>query len=343
MNPELEQNQQNQTPEISHGIERHMPVIEQLSVALGILVLVFGTAFIPDAIKEMGGTTTLNAEEKTETAVIETAPVPAEQRDAFESVSIEAKSAFVWDVKDKRMLYSKNPDEKLPLASLAKLMTALVAYEVLGDDATVSISAEAIAQEGDSGFGAGELFTSRNLLDLTLINSSNDGAFALAAAAGAAIDASENGALAFVRAMNFRAEELGLAQTSFRNPTGLDVSPELPGAEGSARDMAFLMEYLLKEYPETLELTRQSGTRIENEQGLLHDAENTNRVAAAIPGLLGSKTGYTALAGGNLVIAYDAGLNHPIIIAVLGSSREGRFSDVAALVEASRAEVTAAF
>ena len=64
-------------------------------------------------------------------------------------------------------------------------------------------------------------------------------------------------------------------------------------------------------------------------------AVNTNERIADIPGLIGSKTGFTRLAGGNLVIAYDAGLNRPIVIAVLGSTRKGRFSDVTTLINAT--------
>ena len=55
----------------------------------------------------------------------------------------------------------------------------------------------------------------------------------------------------------------------------------------------------------------------------------------AIPGLLGGKTGYTNLAGGNLAVIYDAGLNHPIVVVVLGSTLEGRFGDVETLVDAT--------
>jgi D-alanyl-D-alanine carboxypeptidase len=66
-----------------------------------------------------------------------------------------------------------------------------------------------------------------------------------------------------------------------------------------------------------------------------YSAENTNVVIDKIPNLIASKTGYTDLAGGNLVIAFDAGLNHPIIISVLGSTEKGRFSDVLQLVQAT--------
>ncbi len=64
--------------------------------------------------------------------------------------------------------------------------------------------------------------------------------------------------------------------------------------------------------------------------------KNTNEVVQNIDGLIASKTGYTDLSGGNLVVAFDAGLNHPIIVTVLGSSQEGRFSDTLKLINEAR-------
>ena len=67
--------------------------------------------------------------------------------------------------------------------------------------------------------------------------------------------------------------------------------------------------------------------------------ENTNKVVDAIGTVLASKTGYTTLAGGNLVVAFDAGVDRPIIVVVLGSTHQGRFYDVLKLVEATRAQL----
>ena len=72
-----------------------------------------------------------------------------------------------------------------------------------------------------------------------------------------------------------------------------------------------------------------------SEDSYTHDARNTNQDTLSIPWILASKTGYTDLAGGNLVIAFDAGMMQPYIIAVLGSSKDGRFSDVNKLYKAT--------
>ena len=67
----------------------------------------------------------------------------------------------------------------------------------------------------------------------------------------------------------------------------------------------------------------------------MHTATNTNEVVGSIPGLIASKTGFTDLAGGNLVVAFDAGINRPVIISVLGATKDGRFTDMEMLVNAS--------
>ena len=100
------------------------------------------------------------------------------------------------------------------------------------------------------------------------------------------------------------------------------------------------MEYILINYPEILEPTRKSAARVYNSNGDYHDMENTNEIIYAIPNLLGSKTGYTDLAGGNLTIAFDAGLDRPIVVTVLGSTRDERFSDVLRLVTAVKENIT---
>ena len=67
----------------------------------------------------------------------------------------------------------------------------------------------------------------------------------------------------------------------------------------------------------------------------VHILSNTNESLGRYPGILGSKTGYTDLAGGNLVIVFDVGINHPVAAVVLGSTREGRFEDMAKLTQAT--------
>lgn len=320
-------------PALDEALSRpRMPVGGQLAILGVILLAIFSTSAVPKILanfKEGNDT----AAEHVRTA--ETNEIQPADLSAFDDVSIEGAAAFVWDVRTQRVLYEKNPDEEMPLASITKLMTALVAYEIIARDTTVAVPHMAILQDGDSGLMDGETFSLGALADLTLMTSSNDGAFAIATAAGALLD-DEEPAATFVEAMNIRADELGLTQTYFRNPTGLDISESDAGAYGSARDVAFLMEHILETKPAMLEATTDANSLFYNDAGAYHEAENTNYVVEHIPGLIGSKTGYTTLAGGNLAIAFDASLNRPIIVVVLGSTYDGRFADVLRLSEAAR-------
>jgi len=313
-----------------------IPALAQLGVAVLLLGVVFGTSYIPGFIRDKKAPMSqveerIRANEATEQAKLPPIPEP----------TVGAESAYIWDAATQKALYNKNASAQLPLASLTKLMTALVSREVLTGSAKVPMTLEAILQDGESGFLDGESFTEGELSDFALISSSNDAAFALAAAAGGALVGAESPSERFVKAMNVRAEEIGLLQTHFTNPTGLDASVEESGAYGSARDMAFLMEYLIKKRPEVIESTRNTTASLTaSSAGSTISADNTNEIVSKIPGLIGSKTGYTELAGGNLVIAFDAGVNHPVIVSVLGSSREGRFKDVLKLVEYARSTLS---
>jgi D-alanyl-D-alanine carboxypeptidase (penicillin-binding protein 5/6) len=208
-----------------------------------------------------------------------------------------------------------------------------LSYELLEQDEFGEVSSDALRQNGFSGLAEGELLTVGDLNQLALVGSSNDAAFAVAASVGAFLGPNEPAAQ-FVAGMNVRAEELGLSSMEFKNPTGLDVSTSEAGGMASAKDVSLLLSYMLQNYPELLEPTTYPTTRVYSAAGIYHDAENTNNVLYRIPNLIASKTGYTDLAGGNLTVAFDASFNRPVVITVLGSSRQERFTDVIALADA---------
>lgn len=312
----------------------HIPVLRQLGIAVGLLVIVFSTTYISSIVALVNKKTP--PEDMMVSARIAERTTYTVTENPFDSAKVTAKSAFVWDVREERPLFNKNADEVLPLASVTKLMTALVAYELLDSNTKVNISADAVKTMGDSGLSEGEIFSLKNLTDMVLVASSNDGAEALGAAAAASLDATGRPQDVFVHAMNVRAEQLGLTNTKFYNATGLDISEEQSGAYSTSRDIALLMEYIITRYPEVTALTQVANTYVYNEDGAYHEVENTNESVNKIDGLIASKTGYTELAGGNLAIAFNAGLNRPIIIVVLGSTFNDRFSDVLQLTEKAR-------
>jgi len=269
--------------------------------------------------------------ENTET-VATTTPL----RDTYSTITLEAKAAYVLDAATGKMLFALHEEDQLPLASLTKVMTALVAEEHLPSAAPITITEHALASDGETGFKVGESWRLSDLLSLMLVASSNDGAAAVGDAVGNVLSRGTH-PMSMVDAMNAKARELALSQTYFLNETGLDINSEqYPGAYGSAKDIAHLFAYALREVPEILEQTREmSLSAMPLSGGNILEVENTNDLAGEIPFLLAGKTGFTDNAGGNLVVAFDAGLNHPIVAVVLGSSRDGRFIDMRALVDAS--------
>ena len=118
----------------------------------------------------------------------------------FEHLNLVADSAIVFDVRMNKILFSKNAEERLPLASLTKLMTALVAVSNASENNVVVISPQAIKSEGDSGLRVGERWVLRKLVDFLLTTSSNDGASALALSFGTEKN--------FVNLMNIKADEV---------------------------------------------------------------------------------------------------------------------------------------
>ena len=245
-----------------------------------------------------------------------------------------ARAAYVEDVATGTMLYEHASDVQLPIASLTKLLTVLAAVPLLGD--TVRISDESLLQYGDDGLKAGDRWNTLDLARFVLIESSNDGAQALA---DAAIAAEPGAASSFIDLMNRRAAALGLTQTYALTPTGLDVSQTVAGGYGSARDMAHLIVHAARTLPSVTDRTTEELWPVASENGHRYRAHNTTALPGVLPGAIASKTGYTDLARGNLAILIEALPGRPVAIAVLGSTREGRELDAALLAEYARAEL----
>lgn len=258
--------------------------------------------------------------------------------DSFSNLVLAARSAYVLDLNNRNVLYAKDAMSIRPIASITKLMTALLAHEILTEEEIITIGDTAVRQASASGLAAENSFRRQTLSDLMLLASANDGAYALAREAGERLDL-KDGPAAFVRAMNLRAEELGLLDTTFLNPTGLDISETEAGAFSSARDVAHLMTYLVLNEPDLLSGTARETLRVPRVDGGSIEVQNTNYYIDEIPGLIGSKTGFTDLAGGNLAVAYNAGLNRPVVVVVIGSTYFERFTDALKLIKAANQSI----
>jgi len=265
-----------------------------------------------------------------ETAIAATAAFPAPL--VLDPNTLLAKAAVVYDPTTGRILYAKNSQTPLPLASLTKLMTATTVLTYNSGNPSVTISPDELLQGGDAGdlgFQAGDTILLSNLLQMGLIASSNNAMQAAASTLGPE----------YLETMKKTADSLGLSDMQFYNPTGLDMSTTTAGAYGSAYDMARLAAYFSENYPQYFDLTTQSHVSIP-------DGNHTLTAAATavplenIPGLIGAKTGYTDLAGGNLVAVFDIEVGHPLVAVVLGSTEDGRFSDMQTLIQVARAQTS---
>lgn len=256
---------------------------------------------------------------------------------AFADADIEAQAAIVYDINSGQVLFGKNARTAFPLASITKVMTVVTAEELLSDGDIVPITARALATSGESQLRQFEEWEYRDIIDFTLITSSNDAAIAIAQAAGARIEGEGDVIERFVDKMNQKATEIGMKHARFENPTGLDEQAETrAGAVASPLDVAKLFTHALDEHPHTIQHSRFQDYDFVSLNGRRWHVENTNEIAESLPGLIASKTGYTLQAGGNLAVIVDAGLIKPVVIVVLGSTANGRFSDVQELYEQLR-------
>ncbi len=258
---------------------------------------------------------------------INTPPAP----NAFAAVSIEAKAAIVYDLVTGETLYARNAEAQLPLASLTKLLTVYAALTELSPNTPITIPASAAHVDAPHAFSVGQVFPLFDLARLTLTGSLNDGAIAIANATASRENKTESEMLAGAAAA------LDLSQTYALNASGLDMNTAISGGYGSAADLARLAGALVDRSPSIAAATTHSTAEAVSVGGTSFTIKNTDPITSTIPRLLLSKTGYTDLAGGNLVLVFDAGIQHPIAVVVLGSSVKARFTDGAALVAATLA------
>ncbi len=205
--------------------------------------------------------------------------------------AVQAANAIMMDVDSKRVLYQKRPDEKRPIASITKIMTAILAIEYGNLEDQVLISPKASRMEGSSIYlRPGEKVKLETLLYGLMLRSGNDAAVAIAEHLTGSIEA-------FADLMNAKAWELGMRNTHFANPHGLDQE----GHYSSARDMAILSAYALKNpvFQEIVktEKKRVSWTGEEWQRSWL----NKNKMLHFYAGADGVKTGFTRQAGRTLV------------------------------------------
>jgi len=265
--------------------------------------------------------------------------------DMFADVALLAKAAIVVDIQSGKTLYEKNADAQLPLASLTKVALALAVAEALPVESVVTIPYDAQGAASVESLRRGDTWRVQDIIDFTLVESSNAGAEILAGLADKTIHARFPASPeheATLWRMNDLVQSLGLAHTYFLNVSGLDLSSTQAGSYGSARDVATLFAYAAAADSALFAGTARSNMLLTSVNGrATAAAANTNTAQGAIAGLILGKTGITDLAGGNLAIVFDVGFARPVVAVILGSSREGRFTDMETLAERTRAALRA--
>lgn len=238
--------------------------------------------------------------------------------------AIAAKTAFMINADNGEVIYSKEPDARLAMASTTKMMTALLVMEnTINLDEPVVISKRA-AETGESSVWLveGETLTVGELLHGLLIQSGNDAAVALAEHEAGSVEA-------FIEQMNQRASELGLENTHFVNPHGLDN----PDHFSSARDLVVMGREIMK-YPVIRQIVamQESTIPMQGQPGgrllITH-----NHLLGLSPAVTGIKTGFTDAAGQCIVVsAGDKNVN--LIVSYMGGpSLAQRNQDILALLQ----------
>lgn len=214
------------------------------------------------------------------------------------SVSVSAQSAILTEEKTGRILFEKNAYTKRRIASITKIMTAILAVESGKMNKYVTVSEQAVHTEGSSIYlKAGEKIQLKDLIYGLMLRSGNDAAVAIAEYVGGSVDG-------FVYLMNQKAKQLGMLNTHFANPSGLDNQNN---HYSTAYDMALLTRYAMnnKTYRQIV------GTKVYRAPNPTENWErvwkNKNRLLTMYKYCTGGKTGYTKLAKRTLVTSAEKG------------------------------------
>lgn len=233
---------------------------------------------------------------------------------AESAISIESDLLNVRNV-----IFKKNSGKKLPIASLTKLMTAIVVLDNydLSDIVTVNKAAD-LQDPMKQDVKLGDAMPAKNFLDIMLIESSNKSAYALSELMGTQ---------KFVDLMNQKAKSLGLKNTFFEDPTGLS-----PQNVSTASDLIELAEYIFKNYPKIADISMVKELYIPT----FGTALNTDELLGEMPNIVFGKTGFTIEAKGCLLLVLDNPKNNNYLINVILGA-DDRFSEMKKLVNRSEA------
>ena len=256
---------------------------------------------------------------------------PARTVEAETSLNISAPSAVLMEPSTGQVLYESNSHEALRPASVTKVMTILLAYEAVRDG-KASMEDMVTVSENAAGYGgstilleAGESIALSNLIKGMCVASGNDAAIATAEYIGGSQDG-------FVEMMNARAKELGMNDTHFVNPCGLDAD----GHVTSAYDIALMSRELINNFPEVFEYTTIWHEMMPHQwkKGAGEtDMVNTNKLIQSYEGMNGLKTGFTRLAKYSISATAKRGDLQLIAVVMGAETKDQRSADVCTLLD----------
>jgi D-alanyl-D-alanine carboxypeptidase len=235
--------------------------------------------------------------------------------------SVDANSALLVHLESGRVLYEKNASTQVPIASLTKLLSALVVHDLFTSTEIVEVASSAIRVDGQKQtLYLGERITVQDLVSMMLVESSNDAAYALSVYA-------KHRGIDFVEKMNSKALFLGMADCRFTDPAGLDDA-----AHCDANDLLRLVRATLRTAPQIWPVTTQAQLTIRSADGaIVHEVKSTDELLGQISGIIGGKTGYTDGALGCLILVVKLPEKNDTLISIVLGSRS-RFTDTQVLV-----------
>ena len=259
------------------------------------------------------------------TLIVASLFIPAVKAEG-DSLNLSSEAAILMDAESGKILYEKNTQEQLPMASMTKIMSMLLIMENI-EEGNLTYEDKVLISENASGMGgsqvflqAGEEYTVSDLLKCIAVSSANDAVVAMAEKISGSVDA-------FVTLMNERAKELGLENTNFANPHGLDDENH----HSTAYDMAVMARELLK-HEDILKYTSIYEDYLTKPDGSQVWLVNTNRLVRFYDGVDGLKTGYTTEAGYCLTATAKKSDLRLISVVMKSPSAEARSSDTSTLL-----------
>lgn len=244
---------------------------------------------------------------------------------------VNAKAAIAVDIDNGQTLFSYNENDKLAMASLTKIMTAVIAMERINDfNVPVTISKDAALVEGSRmNLWIDEKIMLKDVLYGLILKSGNDAAVTLEEYYDNVVQAKTNCDQDFVTLMNQKAADLGLKNMKFEDSSGISENNTT-----SPEDLVFLMDYAMRNpmFREVMSTTQYTASALNG--SLQHPMNTTNRLLKTRADVLAGKTGYSEAAGYNMITVFKSPAGHRIVTIIFGTEGiDARFNETNKIID----------